>query len=109
MVDKIPGPNKKYTSCEICNIKVPNLLFGKHLLSHYHYIKGCQNPLLAKELVLNNIEKIVKHFSFQCQLCHFYCNMTEDFLCHFSSEQHLKNHQKVSKVTFFLSNNEVWN
>jgi len=88
LVDRIPGPNKKYTACEICNIKVPSLLFGKHLLSHYHYIKGCQNPQLSKELVLNNIEKVVKHFSFQCLLCQFYCNMTEDFLSHFKSDMH---------------------
>ncbi|XP_059476718.1 uncharacterized protein LOC132197440 [Neocloeon triangulifer] len=93
--EKIPGPNKKYTFCEICSIKVPSLLFGKHLLSHYHYIKGCQNPQLSKELVLSNIDKVVKHFSFQCLLCHFYCNMMDDFLLHFSSDIHCKKNEKA--------------
>ncbi|XP_065340809.1 zinc finger protein Xfin-like [Cloeon dipterum] len=100
LCEKIPGPNKKYNSCEICNIKVPSMLFGKHLLSHYHYIKGCQNPQLAKELVLNNIDKVVKHFSFQCHLCHFYCNMMDDFLAHFESDLHLTKNE-MSEGKFF--------
>lgn len=79
---------KHYIKCEVCKARLPKYLLGKHLISHYHYTRISMNPQRSLELILENIDKIVRQSPFQCQPCKFYANSEEDFMRHWNSYDH---------------------
>ncbi|CRL04670.1 CLUMA_CG017734, isoform A [Clunio marinus] len=91
---KVEG-KKKFRSrskvtCEVCDIKLPVHLLGKHLISHFHYRKMLQSSKKSFDIVLNNFHKIIIQSPFQCQPCKFYFNTQEDFLRHWNSIGHVE-------------------
>lgn len=90
-------------TCEECNIKLPVHLFGKHLISHFHYRKMLQNPKNTFNSVLNNFHKIVIHLPFQCQPCKFYFNTREQFTRHWNSIEHAETVSKLVGGKFLCS------
>lgn len=89
-------------TCEECDIKLPVHLFGKHLISHFHYRKMLQNPNTF-DSVLNNFHKIVIHLPFQCKPCKFYFNTREQFTRHWNSIEHAETVNKLVGGKFLCS------
>lgn len=89
-------------TCEECDIKLPVHLFGKHLISHFHYRKMLQNPNTF-DSVLNNFHKIVIHLPFQCKPCKFYFNTREQFTRHWNSIEHTELVSKLVGGKFLCS------
>lgn len=89
----VHNPNKRkrrkmFVKCEICKHRMQSYLMGKHLISHYHFVR--RNADLAKSygMVLDNIHQIVLQSPFQCSSCRFYANDEEQFLNHWNSAEH---------------------
>ncbi|XP_065582513.1 PR domain zinc finger protein 5-like [Artemia franciscana] len=91
-------PRKGDITCTICFAKVPKHLFGKHLLSMYHYRHSKRKIKTNEVLILENIEKIVKECAYQCAMCRFYCNSDIDFQRHWNSPVHMRKDSKVSGI-----------
>ena len=85
--EDISRVNSKYQICPTCHSTVERLKFGKHLVSHYHHhmssLSGCKAD--NDNLILNNIDKVVKECPFQCFMCNFFCNWDHDFSHHWQS------------------------
>lgn len=77
-----------YIRCNVCKTRLRTFLYGKHLISHYHYRRMFKKPTESFETILSNIHCIVKQSPFQCQPCRFYANTEEMFLRHWSSPEH---------------------
>ena len=79
--------NSKFQVCPTCHSTVEKIKFGKHLVSHYHHhmssLSGCKKD--NDELILDNIDKVVKECPFQCLICNFFCNWEHDFSQHWNS------------------------
>lgn len=65
--------------CPTCSVWVPKPLFGKHLVSRYHYLRSKKRPD-RDQVILDYIHLIVMEAPFQCRLCHFYCHSHSDLL-----------------------------
>ncbi|KAF5278379.1 hypothetical protein FQA39_LY05868 [Lamprigera yunnana] len=81
---------KTFFNCSVCESRVNFQLIGKHLVSHYHCIKGDITLPESRQMVLDNIHSIVLQSPFQCGPCKFYCNTHESFLYHWLSDEHKK-------------------
>lgn len=79
-----------YTKCSVCNTRLKTSLFGKHLISHYHYRRMFKKPTESYATILDNIGRIVLQSPYQCQQCRFYANTEEMFLMHWDSNEHLQ-------------------
>lgn len=77
-----------FIKCSVCAVRVRTHLFGKHLISHFHYRCMSKNYDKSIEIILNNMDKIVQHSPFQCQPCRFYANTQNAFLRHWNSPEH---------------------
>ena len=91
----LQGEWKKFRSrskitCEVCDMKLPIHLLGKHLISHFHYRKMLQHPKKSFDVVLDNFHKIIIQSPFQCQPCKFYFNTQEEFMRHWNSIGHVE-------------------
>lgn len=80
-----------FIKCNVCKTRLRTFLYGKHLISHYHYRRMFKNPVESFATILNNIERIVLQSPFQCHPCRFYANTEEMFLRHWNSNDHLTN------------------
>lgn len=80
-----------YIKCGVCNTRLKTALYGKHLISHYHYRRMFKKPTESYATILENINRIVLQSPYQCQPCRFYANTEEMFLRHWDSENHLQN------------------
>lgn len=79
-----------YINCGICKTRLRENLFGKHLISHYHYRRMSKNPdESAINTILRNMHRIVIQSPYQCQPCRFYANTEECFMRHWTSADHL--------------------
>uniref|UniRef100_A0A336LGN2 CSON007954 protein n=1 Tax=Culicoides sonorensis TaxID=179676 RepID=A0A336LGN2_CULSO len=94
---------KYFTNCDICKKRIPIKLFGKHLISHYHYRRMQQSPKNAYNSILENIDKIVLQSPFQCAPCKFYTNTQENFFMHWNSKSHF-DHINSGESGKFLCN-----
>ncbi|XP_055854250.1 zinc finger protein 546 [Episyrphus balteatus] len=88
-----PDPSKRkrrktFVKCEICKHRMQRYLMGKHLISHYHYVRRRANLAKSYGMVLDNIHQIVLQSPFQCSPCKFYANDEEQFLNHWNSVEH---------------------
>lgn len=79
---------RQFIKCELCKTRLPNNLFGKHLISHYHWRRMFINPELAFRQILENMDQIIHHSPFQCQSCKFYANTEDQFMRHWLSNEH---------------------
>lgn len=90
------NPRKKrnrlcnYIKCSTCKTRLRRYLYGKHLISHYHYRRMSKKPHESYVTVLKNIHRIVLQSPFQCQPCRFYVNTHEAFLQHWDSLEHFE-------------------
>lgn len=78
-----------YIKCGVCKTRLRTFLYGKHLISHYHYRRMFKNPAESYATILDNIDRIVLQSPYQCQPCRFYANTEEMFLRHWDSDEHL--------------------
>lgn len=78
-----------YIKCGICKTRFRTFIYGKHLISHYHYRRMYKNPTESYATILDNIHRIVLQSPYQCQPCRFYANTEEMFLRHWDSDEHL--------------------
>lgn len=78
-----------YIKCGACKTRLRTFLYGKHLISHYHYRRMFKNPTESYATILDNIDRIVLQSPYQCQPCRFYANTEEMFLNHWDSDEHL--------------------
>lgn len=80
-----------YIRCDICKSRLRCYLFGKHLISHYHYRRMvmAKQPKESYDTILKNIHQIVLQSPFQCQPCRFYANTEQQFLRHWHSAEHI--------------------
>lgn len=78
-----------YIQCNVCKTRLRTYLYGKHLISHYHYRRMLINP--NESTILDNMHRIIRHSPFQCQPCRFYANTEEMFLLHWNSVNHSEN------------------
>lgn len=78
----------KYSRCDVCKMRLRKFLYGKHLISHYHYRRMFKSPSKSFETILQNIHQIVVQSPFQCHPCRFYANTEEMFLLHWHSAEH---------------------
>lgn len=79
---------KYYIKCEVCKTRLRTYLHGKHLISHYHYRRMLKKPNYSYDIILQNIDKIVRQSPFQCHPCHFYANTEEMFMMHWNTKEH---------------------
>ncbi|KAF5307075.1 hypothetical protein FQR65_LT07134 [Abscondita terminalis] len=79
---------KIFINCHVCDSRVNTQLIGKHLISHYHCLKGDITLPESRQMVLDNIHSVVLQSPFQCSPCKFYCNTQDWFLHHWRSEDH---------------------
>lgn len=94
---KTPSNRKKrhrrcnYIRCGVCKTRLRSYLFGKHLISHYHYrrMAMAKQSKESYDAILKNIHQIVLQSPFQCQPCRFYANTEELFLRHWHSAEHI--------------------
>lgn len=94
---KAPSPPKKrhrrcnYIRCDVCKSRLRRYLYGKHLISHYHYrrIAMAKQPKESYDAILKNIHQIVLQSPFQCQPCRFYANTESTFMRHWHSAEHI--------------------
>ncbi|XP_055907356.1 zinc finger protein 546 [Eupeodes corollae] len=89
----VVGPNKRkrrktFVKCDICKHRMQRYLMGKHLISHYHYVRRRTDLAKSYGMVLDNIHQIVLQSPFQCSPCKFYANDEERFLNHWNSVEH---------------------
>lgn len=77
-----------YIKCDICKTRLRENLFGKHLISHYHYRRMLKNPDDSFDVILRNMHRIVLQSPFQCQPCRFYANTELCFWQHWMSPGH---------------------
>lgn len=77
-----------YIKCGVCKTRLRKYLYGKHLISHYHYRRMFKKPDESFAIVLKNIHRIVHQSPYQCQTCRFYANTEEMFLRHWDSPEH---------------------
>lgn len=80
-----------YIRCDICKSRLRRYLYGKHLISHYHYRRMvmAKQPMESYDAILKNIHQIVLQSPFQCQPCRFYTNTEQQFLRHWRSAEHI--------------------
>lgn len=78
-----------YIKCQVCKTRLRVWVYGKHLISHYHYRRMLKSP--NESIILDNIHRIVHQSPFQCQPCRFYANTEEMFLRHWDSSEHTSN------------------
>ncbi|KAK4875516.1 hypothetical protein RN001_011938 [Aquatica leii] len=79
---------KIFVNCLVCDSRVNTQLVGKHLISHYHCLKGDITLPESRQMVLDNIHSVVLQSPFQCSPCKFYCNTHDWFLHHWRSDEH---------------------
>lgn len=84
----------QYVKCDVCKTRLREYLFGKHLISHYHYRRMFKQPEDSFDTILQNMHRIVLQSPYQCQPCHFYANTEETFMRHWCS----KGHEDVTDV-----------
>jgi hypothetical protein len=90
--------------CPICCVWVPNLMFGRHLVSRFHYTRSQANVMQRDRCILDNIGIIVMEAPFQCRLCRFYCHSHDNLLVHWRSPLHLQNDANApSMASYFCS------
>lgn len=77
-----------YIKCDVCKTRLRTFIYGKHLISHYHYRRMFKNPTESYATILDNIHRIVLQSPYQCQPCRFYANTEEMFLRHWDSDEH---------------------
>lgn len=77
-----------FIRCDVCKTRLRTFLYGKHLISHYHYRRMSKNPTESLKIILKNIHAIAIQSPFQCQPCRFYANTEEMFLRHWNSNEH---------------------
>ncbi|XP_031619231.1 zinc finger protein 91 [Contarinia nasturtii] len=80
---------RNYIKCGVCKMRLRTFLYGKHLISHYHYRRMFKNPTESYATILDNMNRIVLQSPYQCQPCRFYANTEEMFLRHWDSNEHL--------------------
>lgn len=88
-----------FTNCTGCRSKVKVSLMGKHLISHFHLRKATG---AYGQLVLDNIEAIIRQSPFQCSPCKFYSNWLENFITHWVSKDH-EDHVNCFEGMFWCS------
>lgn len=79
-----------YIKCGVCKTRLRTFIYGKHLISHYHYRRMFKNTTEPYATILDNIHRIVLQSPYQCQPCRFYANTEEMFLQHWDSDKHFK-------------------
>lgn len=79
-----------YIRCVVCKSRLRRYLYGKHLISHYHYRRMAmtKQPKESYADILKNIHQIVLQSPFQCQPCRFYANTEHQFMSHWLSDEH---------------------
>lgn len=77
-----------YTRCEVCKVKLPISVLGKHLISHFHYRRLHLSPEKSNAMVLENFRRILQQSPYQCQPCKFYANTQVLFMKHWTSLDH---------------------
>lgn len=80
-----------FIKCNVCRTRLRTFLYGKHLISHYHYRRMFKNPTESYATILDNIYRVVLQSPFQCKVCKFYTNTEEMFLYHWDSKDHISN------------------
>lgn len=80
-----------FIRCSVCKSRLRRYLYGKHLISHYHYRRMvmAKQPKESYDVILKNIHQIVLQSPFQCQPCRFYANTEHQFLRHWHSADHI--------------------
>ena len=90
--------------CPICCVWVPKLMFGRHLVSRFHYTRSHMDAMQRDLCILDNIGVIVMEAPFQCRLCRFYCHSHDNLLIHWRSPLHLQNDANApSAASYFCS------
>ena len=96
--------NEKKRRCSICDVWVPTLMFGRHLLSRFHYTRSRADTVQRDIVILENISDIVMMAPFQCRPCRFYCHSHHDLLVHWGSPLHLQTDADApDKGSYFCS------
>ncbi|KAE8736618.1 hypothetical protein FOCC_FOCC017927 [Frankliniella occidentalis] len=92
------GQGHRVERCAVCRARVHRHQIGKHLVSHFHWrsTRTTEVGSVAADLILDNIEAVVRQSPFQCGLCKFYCNSSSVFRQHWASEDHRQQDKKVS-------------
>lgn len=68
--------------CPTCSVWVPKPLFGKHLVSRYHYMRSRKRSD-REQVILDYIHLIAMEAPFQCRPCRFYFHSHSDLLSKF--------------------------
>lgn len=92
-----PGHRQGLERCAVCRVRVQRHQVGKHLVSHFHWRSTRTTAVgsVAANLVLENIEAVVRQSPFQCGLCKFYCNTSAAFRQHWASASHRLQDEKA--------------
>lgn len=76
-----------YIKCDICQTRLIRHLYGKHLISQFHYRRMCRLDRPYDHL-FEHMSLILHQSPFQCQPCRFYANTEAQFLQHWNSQGH---------------------
>lgn len=84
------GQRQGLERCTVCRARVQRHQVGKHLVSHFHWRSTRTTAVgsVAADLILDNIEAVVRQSPFQCGLCKYYCNSSEALREHWGSDSH---------------------
>lgn len=91
-----------YIKCDICQTRLLRHLYGKHLISQFHYRRMCKLDRPHDHL-FEHMSLIVHQSPFQCQPCRFYANTEAQFLRHWNAPDHLETVNTCSDGPFWCS------
>lgn len=91
-----------YIKCEICQSRLVRHLFGKHLISQYHYRRMCKLERPYDHL-FEHMSQILHQSPFQCHPCRFYANTEAQFLRHWNTDDHRQTVVSTSNGQFWCS------
>ncbi len=77
------------SACSLCSVTLGSRLDREvHVLSAGHRVKSDE---CTGDVLLNRQHQrcLLYSCSFQCEICHFYCNREDDFSCHLASADHV--------------------
>lgn len=91
-----------YIKCDICQSRLARHLYGKHLISQFHYRRMSKLDRPYDHL-FEHLSLIVHQSPFQCQPCRFYANTESQFLRHWNTQAHRDTANASSDGPFWCS------
>lgn len=91
-----------FVKCDICQSRLVRHLYGKHLISQFHYRRMCKLDRPYDHL-FEHMSLILHQSPFQCHPCRFYANTEAQFLRHWNTVDHQETINTRSNGPFWCS------